>query len=88
MLYYGRIDISERINLTKSSSNIECMICHYCFFNHGFKFQDSICNGCHGLIILSVNINDIAIITVKMLIIVVFFITANLKQLVIKKFCS
>ena len=83
MLYYGRIDISEGISLTKSSNNIECMICHYCFFNHGFKFQDSICNGCHGLIILSININDIAIITVKMLIIVVFFITlANLKQLV------
>ena len=83
MLYYGRTDISEGINLTKSSNSIECMICHYCFFNHGFKFQDSICNGCHGLIILSIYINDIAIITVKMLIIVVFFITlANLKQLV------
>ena len=41
------------------------MICHYCFFNHGFKFQDSVCNGCHDLTMLSVNINDIAIITVK-----------------------
>ena len=41
------------------------MICHYCFLNYGFKFQDSICNGCHDLTILSVNINVIAIITVK-----------------------
>ena len=35
------------------------------FFNHGFKFQDSICNGCHDLTMLSVNITNIAIITVK-----------------------
>ena len=30
--------------------------------NHGFKFQDFACHGCHHLI---VNISDIAIITVK-----------------------
>ena len=41
------------------------MICNYWFFNHGFKFQDFVCNGCHDLTILSVNIRDIAIITVK-----------------------
>ena len=41
------------------------MICRYWFFNHGFKFQDSVCNGCHDLTILSVNIRDIAIITVN-----------------------
>ena len=31
----------------------------------GFKFQDSVCNDCQDLIMLSVNISDIAIITVK-----------------------
>ena len=41
------------------------MTCHYWFFNHGFKFQDYVCNGCHDLTMLSVNISDIAIITVK-----------------------
>ena len=41
------------------------MICHYWFFNHGLKFQDSACNVCHDLTMLSVNISDIAIITVK-----------------------
>ena len=35
------------------------------FFNHGFKFQDSECNGCHDLTVLSVNISDNANITVK-----------------------
>ena len=41
------------------------MICHYWFFNHGFKCQDSVYNGCHDLRMLSVNISDIAIITIK-----------------------
>ena len=33
--------------------------------NHGFKFQDYLCNGCHDLRILSDNITNITIITVK-----------------------
>ena len=41
------------------------MICHYWFFNHELKFQDSVCNGCHDLTMVSVNISDIAIITIK-----------------------
>ena len=35
------------------------------FFNHGFKFQVSVYNGFKGLTILSLDISDIAIITVK-----------------------
>ena len=65
MLYYNRIDIGKEIDLAKSKSSKECMICHYWFFNHGFEFQDSICNGCHDLAMLSANISNIAIITVK-----------------------
>ena len=34
-------------------------------FNHRFKFQDYVHNGCHDLLMLSVNISDITIITVK-----------------------
>ena len=65
MLYYDRTDISKEIDIAKSNNNKEYMICHYWFFNHGFKFQDYVCNGCHDLIMLRVNINDIAIITIK-----------------------
>ena len=65
MLHYERFDISEGMDPAKSKSSKECMICHYWFFNHGFKFQDSVCNGCLDLTVLSVNISDIAIITVK-----------------------
>ena len=65
MLCYDRIDISEGIDLAKSNNSKESMICHYQFFNHGFKFHDSVCNGCHDLTMLSVTISDTDIITVK-----------------------
>ena len=65
MLHNDRIDISKGTDPTKSNKSRECMICHYLFFNHGFKFQDYVCNCCHDLTMLSVNISDIAIITVK-----------------------
>ena len=64
MLYYDKIGLSKGIDLAKSNSRKECMICHYWFFNHGFKFQDSICNG-YVFTMLSVNISDITNIIFK-----------------------
>ena len=65
MLYYDRIYLSEGIDDDKSNNNKQCLVCHDLFFNHGLKFQDSLCNGCHDLIILCLNISHIAFITVK-----------------------
>ena len=62
MLYYDRINLNEGIDVPKSNNSKECMICRYWFFNHGFKFQDSVCNGSHDLTILRLNISDVAII--------------------------
>ena len=63
MLYYDRIGIGDEIDPTKSNKSRDCMICHYFLFNHEFKFQDSLCNGCHDM--TSFNISDIVIITLK-----------------------
>ena len=39
MLYYDRIDVSEGIDVIKTSESKECDICHYWYFlNKGFKF--------------------------------------------------
>ena len=59
------------------------MICHYWLFNHGFKFEDSVFDGCHDLTMISVNISDITIITVKNVDyrFMLFITLANLKQL-------
>ena len=64
MLYYDRIDISDGIDLAKSSGSKEYMACQYCFFNHKFKYQDAVCNGCHGLMMQCVDIIDIVIVTI------------------------
>ena len=34
-------------------------------FMHGFEFKNYVCNGCHDLTTLCLNISDITIITVK-----------------------
>ena len=50
MLYYDRIDVSEGIDVNKTSASKECDICHYWYFlNHGFKFQPNHCNKYHDL---------------------------------------
>ena len=56
MLYYKRIDLNKGTDLTKSNKSKECMICHYGFFNHVFKFQDSVCSGYLDLSRLSANV--------------------------------
>ena len=61
MFFYNRPDLSEGIE----SNSSKYMACRYWLFNHGFKFQDSVCKGCHDLIMLCLNISDIAMITVK-----------------------
>ena len=53
------------IDPTKSKNNKECIVCHCWFFNHGFKFQNFVCNVCHDLTMLRLNLSDIAIIIVK-----------------------
>ena len=66
MLYFDRIDVSEGIVINKTSESKECDICHYWYFlNKGFKFQPNVCNGCHDLLIMSMNLSDITILKIK-----------------------
>ena len=76
-MYYDRIDLREGIDPANSNNRKECMVCHYWFLNHGFRFQDYVCIGCHDLLISCFNITNIAITTVKS---VLFMILTNLKQ--------
>ena len=66
MLYFDRIDVSEGIDVNKTSASKECDICHYWYFlNKGFKFQPNICNRFHDLLMMSMNLSDIAIVNIK-----------------------
>ena len=39
----------------------ECDICHYWYFlDKTFMFQSDVCNGCHDVLMMSINLSDIA----------------------------
>ena len=66
MSYYDRIDISEGIDVNKTSASKEYINCYYwCFLYKRFKFQLDVCNGCHDVLIMSVNLNDTAILNIR-----------------------
>ena len=66
MIYFDRIDASEAIDVNKTSTSKECDIYHYWYFlNKGFKFQSNVCNRCHDLLMMSMNISDSAILNIK-----------------------
>ena len=50
MVYFNRTDVSEAINVNKTSASKESDICHYWYFlNYSFKFQQNVCNTCDDL---------------------------------------
>ena len=66
MLHYDRIDVSEEIDVSKTSESKECNICYYWhFLKKGFKFQPNVCNKCHDLLMTSMNLHDIAVLNLK-----------------------
>ena len=66
MLYFDRIDVSEGIDVNKTSASKECDICHYWYFvNYSFKFQTNVCNRFHDLLMMSMNLGDIVILNIK-----------------------
>ena len=66
MLYYDRINISERIDANKTSASKDYDICHYWYFlNYSLRFQPNLCNRCHDLLMMSINLSNIAILNIK-----------------------
>ena len=66
MIYYDRIDVSEGIDVNKTSASKEYDICHYLYFlNNSFKFQPNVCNKYQDLLMLSVNLSDSAILNIR-----------------------
>ena len=66
MLYFDRIDVSEGIDIYKTNASKECGICHYrCFLDKEVKFQSHVCNCCHDVLMMSMNLSDIAILNIN-----------------------
>ena len=52
----------DRIDAVQASASKECDVCHYWYFlNYSFKFQPNVYSRCHDLLMMSMNLDDIAI---------------------------
>ena len=57
MLQYDRIDVSEEIDISKTSKSKKCILCHYWYFKDvGYKFQPHLCNGCHAVSMMALEL--------------------------------
>ena len=66
MLQYEKIDVSEGIDINKTSASKECMLCHYWGFKDvGYKFESHVCNKCHSVLMTCYELKNIAILNVK-----------------------
>ena len=65
LLYYDRIDVSETIDVNRTTASKEYINCHYWFvLDKGFKFQPKVSNGCHDILIMSMNLSYITILNI------------------------
>ena len=66
MLRYQNINVSEGIDLNKTSESKKCELWHYWFFKDvGFKFEEHACNGCHDLLTMAYSLKNMAISSAK-----------------------
>ena len=66
LLYFNRIDVSEGTDVSETSESKECDICYYWYFlNFSFMFKQNVCNRHHDLLMMSMNLSNIAILNIK-----------------------
>ena len=54
MLRYEKTDVSEGIDINKTSASKEFELCHYWFFKDiEFKFEEHVYNKCHDLLTIA-----------------------------------
>ena len=60
------IEVSEGIDVNKRSESKEYNICLYWYYlDKGFKFQLDVCNGCHDLLMMSMNLSNIGTLDIN-----------------------
>ena len=64
MLKYDRIDLSEGIHNTKcKETSRECSLCKfYYFLDKNFNYGPYLCNGCYGMSLKAISMQNLAII--------------------------
>ena len=59
------LTLLEGIDVKKKSESKECDICHHWdFLDKGFEFQSYVCNECHDLLMMSINLSDNTVLNI------------------------
>ena len=81
MLEYKRIDISEEIDINKTSKSKECMLCHYWYFlDKNVSYGPYLCNGCYNIMQKSTDFKNIAIVHVKKSVYRIYFLYMSKRE--------
>ena len=82
MLQYEKFDVSEGIDINKTSASKECMLCHYWYFKDvGYKFELHVCNKCHDVLMTAYELKNIAILNVNLIKDVFYGVLVKMKLL-------
>ena len=66
MIYCNRIDVYEETDVNKTSESKKSDICCYWYFlNKGFEFEQNVSNWFRNLLMMSMNLSNIAISNIK-----------------------
>ena len=66
VLHYDRVNSSETIDVNNTRESRKYNTCHYWYcLNEWFKFQPNVYNRCHDLLMMFMNLKDIAILSIK-----------------------
>ena len=65
MLHFDIIDISEGIYVNKTSKSKEYVFHSWYFLNKCFKFLVNVCNRCHDLLMMPMNLSGTVILNIE-----------------------
>ena len=81
MLEYGRIDISEGINVDMSNKSKESMLCHYYYYLYkNFSYGPYLCDGCYNIMQKCNKFKNIAIVHVKKSVYRIYFLYISKRE--------
>ena len=81
MLEYGKIDVSDGIDVDMSDKSKKCMLCYYWYFlGKNVSYEPYLCDGCYNIVQKCNKLKNIAIVNVKKSAYRIYFLYMSMKQ--------
>ena len=81
MLEYGKIDVSDGIDVDMSDKSEKCMLCYYWYFlDKNVSYEPYLCDGCYNIVQKCNKLKNIAIVNVKKSAYRIYFLYMSMKQ--------